>query len=454
MAVTRSWESREHVEPQFAIARPARAASFRLWSLLPLMTASLLVAAGLGLVYSARSRDLAEASAKLQRGELLNLNTVNGAGQIEPFLLFFADTEARQRGAEAAYAFVERSRPLPNVGALARLREGRHSLLPLGKLKPLAIVRTPREFQQELFRAAGVYFAAFYLVWLLWQSRGFRPDPYILPVLHLLTGFGLVLMLSLRDPLRDTLEFRKFALGAALGCLLLLLPLFRFFRRPRLEAWCYAALFPAFALFGLLLAFGSGPGGTDYKVNLGPFQPVEVIKILVVLFLAGYFARHWEWLRDLRERRIRLLRLPRLAHVLPVLCAVGISLGLFFALKDLGPALVIFFVFLAMFSVARGRPGLAVLGILLMVSAVTMGYRLRQPRTVVDRIEMWLSPWDNNVRGGNQLAHAIWAFSTGGAWGSGAGRGDPQMIPAGNTDLVLPAIGEEWGFAGVAAIFC
>jgi len=65
---------------------------------------------------------------------------------------------------------------------------------------------------------------------------------------------------------------------------------------------------------------------------------------------------------------------------------------------------------------------------------------------------MWLSPWDNQVHGGNQLAHAIWAFATGGPLGSGPGWGDPEMIPAGNTDLVLPALGEEWGFAGVAAV--
>ncbi len=66
---------------------------------------------------------------------------------------------------------------------------------------------------------------------------------------------------------------------------------------------------------------------------------------------------------------------------------------------------------------------------------------------------MWLAPWDNDVHGGDQLAHGLWAFSTGGPCGSGPGWGDPEMIPAGNTDLVLPAIGEEWGFVGVAAVF-
>ena len=92
------------------------------------------------------------------------------------------------------------------------------------------------------------------------------------------------------------------------------------------------------------------------------------------------------------------------------------------------------------------------LGIVLLVGGVVVGYHLGKPATVVDRINMWLSPWDNDVHGGNQLAHSLWAFSTGGALGSGPGWGDPAMIPAGHTDLVLPAIGEEWGFCGVATV--
>ena len=136
-----------------------------------------------------------------------------------------------------------------------------------------------------------------------------------------------------------------------------------------------------------------------------------------------------------------------------MLVATGISLVLFFVLKDLGPALVTLFVFLAMFTVARGRPALAIAALVLMVAAVAIGYRAGTPHTVVQRIDMWLLAWDNDVHGGDQLAHALWAFATGGATGSGPGWGDPGVIPAGNTDLVLPAIGEEWGFAGVAAVF-
>src|SRR4030095_5985686 len=150
-----------------------------------------------------------------------------------------------------------------------------------------------------------------------------------------------------RDPLRDSLEFQKFAMGVFAGCLLLVLPAFRIFDYRRLSNWCYTPLFAALSLFGLLMAFGRGPAGNDAKVNLGIFQPVELIKVLLVMFLAGYFTRQWERLRDLREARIPGGRVARAEHVLPVLVATGISLVLFFVLKDLGPALVTLFVFLA-----------------------------------------------------------------------------------------------------------
>ena len=260
-------------------------------------------------------------------------------------------------------------------------------------------------------------------------------------------------MVGMRDPLRDSLEFQKFAIGVFIGSLLLALSAFQIFDYRRLSRWCYTPLFAALSLFGLLMAYGRGPAGNDAKVNLGIFQPVELIKVLLVMFLAGYFTRQWERLRDLREARIPGGRVARAEHVLPVLVATGISLVLFFVLKDLGPALVTLFVFLAMFTVARGRPLLAVAAVVLMVAGVAVGYRAGTPHTVVQRIDMWLSPWDNDVHGGDQLAHALWAFATGGATGSGPGWGDPGVIPAGNTDLVLPAIGEEWGFAGVATVF-
>ncbi len=485
MAVTRSWESRVVSLKPGAVAGRAGWREF-VW----LACASVLAGAGLFLVYSAKTYRFTETSASLTRGDLLDLNQMDRADQLLPFLQVFRNPEEREFVSKTMIDFMAAHRPLANVGALARLRVGqqeierhpewtvlrgqlaeqlgrqagkpRHGelrvpLLPLAKLKPDFVVRTASEYQIQFLVWTAAYFAGFYVVFLVWRWSGFRGDFSMLPAMHLLTGIGLILAVSLRDPLRDTLEFSKFAWGVALGCVVLLAPSLRILNYQRFAKWCYTPLFAAFALFVLLIRFGSGPAGNDAKVNLGPFQPVEAIKILLVFFLAGYFARNWERLRDLREKRLvpralRFINLPRLAHVLPVIFAVTCALFLFFLLKDLGPALVTGFLFLAMFAVARGRAGLAVLGLVLLTAGVTVGYRAGKPTTVVDRINMWLSPWDNDVHGGNQLAHSLWAFSTGGAFGSGPGWGDPAMIPAGNTDLVLPAIGEEWGFCGVAAV--
>jgi cell division protein FtsI/penicillin-binding protein 2/cell division protein FtsW (lipid II flippase) len=475
LAVTKSWEAKVlSVGPDRGGAVSRRAG----WpEVVWLAGASLFVGAGLFLVYAAKTQNFDELSQSLTRGELLDLNRVSKPDELLPFLQVFPSESEREFVAKKTFEYLRAHRPLPNVGSLARLRatpseiEGhpdwtvlqglyhagpRLPLLPFAKLKPALVVRTPSEFQTQFLIWIAAYLAAFYVVFLVWRWSAFRGDFSILPALHLLTGLGLILAVSLRDPLRDTLEFSKFAWGVALGCIVLLLPSLRILNYQRFSKWCYTPLFAAFLLFVLLLRFGSGPGGNDAKVNLGPFQPVEGIKILLVFFLAGYFARNWERLRDLREKRLvprslHWINVPRLSHVLPVMCAVTCALALFFFLKDLGPALVTGFLFLAMFAVARGRAGLAVLGIALLVAGVTVGYRIGKPTTVVERINMWLSPWDNDVHGGNQLAHSLWAFSTGGAWGSGPGWGDPAMIPAGNTDLVLPAIGEEWGFCGVAA---
>ncbi len=471
MAVTRSWSD---TAPALVSVRETASAPGGHW--IWLLGASLFIACGLASVYVAKSLQMVDA------GRLVNLNTVQSAEQLLPLLDPFPNREERELVAQKAFDYLQNVRPIRNAGALAGLRVSaeeiesdsrwdamrkrlsaqpnarRFSLLPLAKLKPLISVRTPAEFRREFFQWSALYFAGFYLAALVWKAARFRGDRSFLPGLHLLSGIGFILMASMRDPLRDTLEFHKFAIGVFAGCVLLALPALRFFDYRRLSDWCYTPLFAALTLFALLEKFGRGPAGNDAKVNLGPFQPVEAIKILLVLFLAGYFTRNWERLRDLREKRMlpklfQRVGLPRLQHVIPVLCALALALGMFFKLKDLGPALVMFFVFLSMFAVARGRPGLALAGLTLMVASVAIGYRLGQPHTVVDRIDMWLTPWDNDVHGGDQLAHGLWAFSTGGPLGSGPGWGDPGMIPAGSTDLVLPAIGEEWGFLGVCSVF-
>ena len=109
-------------------------------------------------------------------------------------------------------------------------------------------------------------------------------------------------MVSLRDPIRDTLMFRDFAQGVIAGCVVMALLSVVDWERGfgRLS---YVPLALAVLLAIALGLFGSGPGGSDAKINLFFFQPVELIRILIVLFLAGYFAQNWDALRQLRHDR-------------------------------------------------------------------------------------------------------------------------------------------------------
>ena len=104
-------------------------------------------------------------------------------------------------------------------------------------------------------------------------------------------------------------------------------------------------------------------------MNLFGFQPVEFIKILIVLFLAGYFAQRWEFLRVLKERRPELARDfetyrdPQARIPSAGARCGGVLLVFFFLQKDLGPALLISCVFLALYAVARNRALLATGGL-------------------------------------------------------------------------------------------
>jgi cell division protein FtsW (lipid II flippase) len=328
----------------------------------------------------------------------------------------------------------------------------------LSRIKPLFVVRDQGQYKSALILWSIVFFAVFYAVHLFWTFRRARGAWFVLPAIHLLSGIGVVLMITLRDPLRDTLAFVDFIQGAAFGCIILAAASMIDYRRVagRLS---YIWLILAFALSIALIVFGGGPTGSDAKVNLLGFQPAEIIRVLIVLFLAGYFADRWQFLRVLREQRAELasvskwVEVPRLEYLMPVLAGVAISLAFFFLQRDLGPALLIAALFLALYAVARDRYMFATAGFLVILSGFVSGYLLGFPKTVSNRVAMWLTPWDNAVRGGDQVVHALWGMATGGIFGAGLGLGNPEIMPAAHTDLILAVLGEEWGFAGVFGVF-
>jgi cell division protein FtsW (lipid II flippase) len=430
---------------------PGKSGGWRVAELCWTGIAALLVGAGLYLVYQAKAPGVTQAEQGLASKTLLNLNDLSAREDLLPPLRIVSDTQKRQEIARKIYY---ESGGLSNVGRIRPILTADQ----FRQLKPLFVVRRPDQFIHKFLLWVGLFFAAYFLTHVWFSLRGFRGDQTFLPAIMLLTGIGLILMISLRDPLRDNLLFVDFAQGVVGGCLVVAAAAVVDFER-LFGKLSFVPLLGSFLLSVLLVIFGSGPGTSDAKVNLFGFQPVELIRVLLVLFLAGYFAQRWDILRHARETRpglaglTRRFDIPPVEFTLPVLVSVGLALAFFFLQKDMGPALVFTCLFLILYGIARGSAFVPAIGLLLLGAGFVAGYLIGIPHTVGERVSMWLSPWDNLVHGGDQLAHSLWAFATGGATGMGIGLGDPQVVPAAHTDLILSALGEEWGFVGIAAVF-
>ena len=433
---------------------------------LDLLLAATSVVAALAIILAYAGRlSLFDASESARRdAAVVNLNLVADPAPLDSVLAAVVTNPSERRAAASElFRFLtderSRRRGLPNVGAIARAGTN-HPLFTAAEvatLKPHFTVRTRPEFRRQLLLFSLVYLLGFHALAVLWRLRRVQGDRLLLSVAHLLTGIGFAVLVSRSDPLRDSLLFVRYAEATALGLTVMgALSLVDFTDR-RLADLSYVPLAGALSLSLVLVIFGSGPGASSAKVNLGPVQPVEATRLLLALFLAGYFARRWELLR-VRGRTIRdralpaWVNMPRADYFLPVVVGVGAALTFFFLQRDLGPALLLCCVFLAIYAVARSRSGMAIIGLGLLVFGFYVGYRLNVSTTLAERVRMWQSPWDNGLPGGDQVAHAMWALASGGPLGTGLGLGDTRYLPAGHTDLILAAIGEELGAVGLVLV--
>lgn len=461
----------------------------------PLAAAGAVVALAILLVSLAQAPALRPFGRDLAAGRILNLNAVTDAAALEAVLAaVIAHPADRRFVAEAIHERLPGAGPpLDDVDAIAALRRPAAAIAVRADLGPLReraraalaaaparparaaappaitlltprefrelrealVVRTPGAFAAALAGHALLLLLAFAAMHGLAAARGARGDPLLLPAALLLMGLGFAMLVSVRDPVRDALQFTSHAQGALAGGALFVVAAWIRWERTFLRRLAFVPLAGALLLSLALIGFGSGPEGSGARVNLLGAQPVEAIRLLLVLFLAGFFARRWVLFRELDEKPLgdswllRRLRLPRLHHVLPVTIGVAASILFSIGQRDLGPALLLVTLFLALYAVSRGGvvlalAGLAAVGAAFLASALT-GF----PATVAVRTGMWLAPWENGLERGIQLAQSLWAFAAGGLAGMGLGLGSPEFVPAVHTDLVLAAIGEELGFLGV-----
>ena len=317
----------------------------------------------------------------------------------------------------------------------------------------------------KLYDARGllIYLAALLLAHVAQVLAGRRTDQILLPTVAMLGGISLLLMERLpQDLVTQTFFGTTLGLGQVqLVWLVLALAVATTLGIVvRSDSWLrrYKYTWAAVGVGLLLLTFvfGTVINGQRLTLQLGPFagQPTELLKVILVVFLAGYLSENRALLVE-QDTRLGPLRLPPLPYLAPMVAMWAIALVIVVIQRDLGAALLFFGVFLALLYVATGRLSLVIIGLVLfLLGSALMAILVDRVRT---RVDVWIDPFGDPLGAGYQVVQALHAFARGGLLGVGLGAGLPSIagrppIPEVHTDFPLAALGEELGIVGVIAI--
>ena len=306
---------------------------------------------------------------------------------------------------------------------------------------------------------AALFLALYLVAHLVARYAVPYADPYLLPMAALLTAIGLTEIYRIHpgDAFRQGV-WVIIAVAVFAGTLLALRRDYR-----RLESYKYIFGLTAIGLLVLpaLPGLGSTVNGARLWIHFGSlqFQPGEIAKLCLIVFLAGY----------LREKR-EVLAQGRLKDFGPLLVIWGGAMLVLVETNDLGSALLYFGIFLAMLYVATGRLLFTAIGLSLFLAGSYFVYT--QVAHVHERVTIWLHPWTDHkiycpLNGqlalrqdcqSYQLVKSLYSVGNGGFGGTGFGKGTfattsgHQLIPDLNTDFIYSALAQELGLIGISAL--
>ncbi len=284
-------------------------------------------------------------------------------------------------------------------------------------------------------------------------------DPYLLPMAGLLTAIGVteIYRLGPSDAFKQGLWI---VIGVGLFALVLF-GLRRDYRKLELVKYLFGIGSLVLLFLPRLPGLGTTINGARLWVHVGPlaFQPGELAKIFLIVFLAAY----------LREKRETLAQ-ARAKDVGPLLVIWGGTMLVLVSSNDLGSGLLYFGIFLAMLYVATARMSFVFVGLVLFLAGGYGAYE-KIPH-VHERVTIWLHPWTTQKvfcpsTGGlslrqdcesYQLVRSLYSIGNGGFPGTGLGKGTftttsgGDLIPFVNTDFIYSALAQELGLVGAAAL--
>jgi cell division protein FtsW (lipid II flippase) len=179
------------------------------------------------------------------------------------------------------------------------------------------------------------------------------------------------------------------------------------------------------------------------------FQPGEIAKLCLAVFLASYLADYHLAMGTTR-RRIGRLDLPPMRQFGPILLAAGAAFAVLVYQRDLGASLLLFALFVGAVYLATGKLAYIAAGGVLVFVGGLISYQAFDH--VQRRVAAWLDPFADFSDTGYQVAQGLFALGSGSLTGSGVGLGRPDLIPAAATDFIYAAVAEEMGLAGAIAV--
>ena len=291
-------------------------------------------------------------------------------------------------------------------------------------------------------------FASFIVSHLALRKFAPAADPAILPICFALSSIGIAFVTRLAPDL----AIRQVG-WLILGIIFMIAVIVFMKNMDKTANYKYTLMVIGLILLlsPLLPGIGNEIYGSRIWLSIGgfSFQPGEIAKIFIVLFLAGYLAQNREML-SVFTYKVGPFKFPDLSTLLPLLIMWLLSMAIVVFEKDLGSALIVYFVFLTMLYVASGKKFYLVVGLLaIAIGAVILFFFFSHVQV---RVDTWLNPFADPTNTGYQLVQSIFSMADGGLFGVGIGSGLADNIPIVESDFIFAAIAEETGLLGAAGL--
>ena len=281
------------------------------------------------------------------------------------------------------------------------------------------------------------------LGWMLLGPRGVDRDNTFPAIAVVLAALGLFTIARISPDLAHKQE-----IWLAISLVLAVIAGPAFDRYRVLAAYKYIWILGAVVLFVLLAIFGQEVNGAKLWIRFFgvQFEPVEVIKLLVVLFMASYLAETADVIARTRPWSLR----ANAKYLGPLFIGWGASMAILVFERDLGMAALLLGTFAAMLYVATRRidlivGGFAVFGVVALWAATHYRY-------IHTRIDVWQHPLADPLGAGYQPLQALFSLGAGGLFGTGYRLGHPGYIPDVATDYIYAAWSEELGALGAIVV--